>query len=198
MDSHSQSERSTIFTIGHSNHPIDGFLDLLRQHGIQVLVDTRSQPYSKYASQFNSQPLREGLEANGIRYVFQGRELGGRPQEDRFYDEKGYVLYGRIAQSEAFRKAIQELLIGIQDQRIALLCSEEDPRVCHRKLLISRALRERGVQVLHIRGDGHIEDDADLDREANQQGSLFEEEEEDWKSIRSVSPRNPPQTSLER
>ena len=197
MDSQPPQSRPSLFTIGHSNHPLDVFLALLSQHNIQILVDTRSQPYSKYSSQFNSHPLREAMKERGVRYVFLGKELGGRPEGDQFYDEKGYVLYGRIAQSEPFLQAIQKLEKGIEKYRIALLCSEEDPCVCHRKLLIGRVLVERGVQVYHIRGDGRIEADADLDRQANQQTSLFEEGEDEWKSLRSVSPGNPPQTSLE-
>src|SRR5690242_990206 len=127
MDPQSLQSRPSIYTIGHSNHPLDGFLALLAQHNIQVLVDTRSQPYSKYASQFNSHPLGESLRANGIRYVFMGKELGGRPRDECFYDEKGYVLYGRIAESEPFLQAIGKLEKGMQTHTIALLCSEEDP-----------------------------------------------------------------------
>ncbi len=67
---------------------------------------------------------------------------------------QGHVLYGRLAASPAFQEGIDRVLARAQTQRIALLCSEEDPSRCHRHLLIGRVLRERGVAVSHIRGDG--------------------------------------------
>ena len=86
------------------------------------------------------------------------------------------MLYGRLAATPAFRDGIDRVLAGAQAQRIALLCSEEDPSRCHRHLLIGRVLRERGVPVTHIRRGGHVETEADLAaRELSQarQGTLF-------------------------
>jgi uncharacterized protein (DUF488 family) len=69
----------TIFSIGHSNQSVEAFLSLLQQHEIQVLVDVRSSPYSKYVPHFNSTPLAATLKRTGIKYMFMGQELGGRP-----------------------------------------------------------------------------------------------------------------------
>jgi Protein of unknown function, DUF488 len=77
-----------VLTIGHPNHQIEHFLDLLKSHSVHVVADTRSYPYSKYATQFDQKPLKMALEADGIRYVFLGRELGGRPDGDEFYDDQ--------------------------------------------------------------------------------------------------------------
>ena len=72
------------------------------------------------------------------------------------------MLYGRLASSPAFQEGIGRVLTGSQTQRIALLCSEEDPSRCHRHLLIGRVLRDRGVAVSHIRRDGRIDTEAEL------------------------------------
>ncbi|MGH2544667.1 MAG: DUF488 family protein, partial [Ardenticatenaceae bacterium] len=141
---HSHSER-TIFTIGHSNHSLEAFVELLQRQGIEVLVDVRSQPYSRYASHFGSRSLKEVVAASGMRYVFLGNELGGRPGGAYFYDEEGYVLYGRVAASSLFLEGIARLEQGIESYRVAIMCSEEDPVGCHRHLLVGRVLRERGI-----------------------------------------------------
>ena len=141
----------TVLTIGHSNHPLGKLLDLLKQHQIEILVDVRSSPHSGYASQFNKEAFQHPLQAEGIRYLFLGNLIGGRPEDEEFYDDDGYVLYDRLAQSPRFQEGITRLMKAIQSCRAALLCSEEDPTNCHRRLLVGRVLREAGVRVLHIR-----------------------------------------------
>ena len=66
---------STFFTLGHSNHAIDRWIGLLRAHAIEVAVDTRSSPYSKYAPQFDKALMQRSLESAGVRYLFLGAEL---------------------------------------------------------------------------------------------------------------------------
>src|SRR5258708_26477844 len=88
-----------VLTIGHSNHQVGHFLDLLKSYAVQVVADTRSYPYSEYATQFDQKPLKMALQADGIRYVFLGRELGGRPGGDEVYDDLGHVLYDRVAET---------------------------------------------------------------------------------------------------
>ena len=182
-----------IFTIGHSNHDEQTFLDLLALHEIDVLVDVRSQPYCGYSTHFNQEPLKRAVEARGVRYLFLGRELGGRPEGGVFYDDEGHVLYGRVADSDVFRSGIERLERGRERYRIALMCSEENPLVCHRWLLVARVLRERGVDVRHIRGDGRLQTDDELeadgtDPDAPKQKLLFAGEAPPWRSLRSVSP----------
>jgi uncharacterized protein (DUF488 family) len=167
-----------LLTIGHSNQAFEHFLGLLQQHGIQAIADVRTVPWSRYVPVFNAKRLREALAERGIDYVPLGAELGGRPAAEEFHDEQGHVLYGRPAASPAFRQGIDRVLSGAQTYRIALLCSEEDPSRCHRHLLIGRVLRERGVALSHIRGDGRIETEAELvAREAShgQQPRLFDD-----------------------
>ena len=179
-----------VFTIGHSNHTLEHFLNLLKAHAVQVVVDTRSQPYSKYATQFDHEALKLALHEAGIRYLYLGRELGGRPEGDEFYDDGGHVLYDRVAATSPFSRGVVAAGAGIREYKVALLCAEENPAVCHRRLLVGRVLLDHGIQVEHIRGDGRIQTEEEVAAEADpnrDQLSLFQKAEaEPWKSIPSV------------
>jgi uncharacterized protein (DUF488 family) len=186
---------SNFFTIGHSNHAFDAWLALLRQHAIEVVVDVRSSPYSKYVPQFDRELMQQALEKAGLRYLFLGAELGGRPANPSYYDAKGHVLYSKLCGDELFLAGIARLENGIQRYRVALVCGEEDPAHCHRRLLIGRVLTERGHGMTHIRGDGRLESDETVAAEAGKplidtQPALFAELDEDqWRSTASVSPK---------
>ncbi len=191
------AERPVLFSIGHSNHTAESFLELLKQHEIGVLVDVRSQPYSRYSPHFNANSLKSLVEAAGLRYLFMGDQLGGRPDGDEFFDEEGHALYHRMAEAPPFLEGVARLERGARDWRVAIMCSEEDPAVCHRYLLVTRVIRDRGIDVWHIRGDGRLEADEAIGP-VNKQGSLFAELEQDsWKSLRSVLPKRPPTSSSE-
>ena len=185
-----------ILTIGHSNHPIDLFLKLLKQHKVEVVVDTRSQPSSKYSPQYDGRTLKKVLIQYGIRYLYLGKELGGRPAGKEFYDSEGHVLYSLVAKTPLFVQGIERLEKGIQHRRVVLLCSEESPAGCHRRLLVGRVLLQRGTRVDHIRGDGRLETEEDVVREqekdypAARQLTLFEQADTlAWRSIPSVLPK---------
>ncbi len=189
-----------LFSIGHSNHPLEVLLGLLKLHAIDVLVDVRSQPYSRYASQFDAEALQRAITEAGLRYIFLGRELGGRPQGAEFYDAEGHVLYARVAESPLFLQGIQRLEKGSEAFRIAMMCSEEDPACCHRHLLIARVLARRGVPVYHIRGNGQVQEEEELRKEGapldGGQLKLFDEPEEaTWRSVRALFPGGPPPSS---
>ncbi len=185
----------TIFTVGHSNYPIEVLLDLLKQHQIELIVDVRSSPYSGYASQFNRETIQASLLSQGIKYLFLGDIIGGRPRGDEFYDDRGYALYDRLAESSEFQRGIERLLDASRAHRTALLCGEEDPTECHRRLLIGRVLAGRGVAVLHIRGDGRIQSEEQIAKEeqfakTKGQMSLFDlEDPPQWTSTQSASPK---------
>jgi uncharacterized protein (DUF488 family) len=146
-----------IYTIGHSNHPIERFIALLQPHGIDALADVRSTPYSRFNPQFNREKLQASLAAAGIRYVFLGEELGARSKDASCYDEEGRVSYTKLAQTAPFRAGIERLLTGMQQHRIAIMCAERDPLSCHRTILVSRELERSGVPVTHILSDGSLE-----------------------------------------
>lgn len=191
MTQPSTATDACLFTVGHSNHSQEAFLDLLKRQGIQVLVDTRSSPYSRYATQFNRETIAAAVTAAGIKYLFLGRELGGRPEAEEFYDDQGYVLYHRLAESPVFLTGIERLEKGIRQFRVAIMCSEENPAGCHRHLLVGRVMAARGHKLCHIRGDGLVQSDADLLAADNPdgftQGFLFEvAEETPWRSLRPI------------
>jgi uncharacterized protein (DUF488 family) len=165
MNDKESQEKLTIFTIGHSNHSLETFIDLLKSHKIDVLVDARSKPFSRFLPQFNKVELEKSVKAGGIKHLFLGKELGGRPESSEFYDAEGFVLYSRIAESPLFLEGIERLITGITTYRVALMCGEENPANCHRRLLVGRVLAKRGVSVRHIRGDGTVQDEDELAQE---------------------------------
>jgi uncharacterized protein (DUF488 family) len=193
---------TTLWTIGHSNHSLEHFCNLLVRHNIKTVVDVRSSPYSRYASQFNREVLYAALTGRGTEYLYLGDLLGGHVEDQRFYDEEGHVLYGRLAESAGFCQGIERLLTILGRSRAAILCGEEDPTNCHRRLLIGRVLGERGVRVVHLRGDGLAQTEAELSaaetfRKTKGQLSLFDSEEPDpWKSTQSVLPKKTRPSSL--
>ncbi len=182
-----------LYTIGHSNHTEEHFVELLKQHAIEVLADVRSQPFSKYTPHFNREALQSVLPRLGIKYLFIGDELGGRPTGEQFYDEAGHVLYHRVAEADFFLKGVERVEQGIRSFRVAMMCSEEDPLICHRHRLVARVLRKRGVPIEHIRDDGRL-DTYEQVEPAEQQKLLFGEMEiDEWKSLRSVLPKQTPE-----
>jgi uncharacterized protein (DUF488 family) len=133
---------------------------------------------------FNTKDIEAILSGSGIEYLFLGLELGGRPKGEEFYDTEGRVDYAMVERSQPFLDGIYRLEKEIQARRVALLCSEEDPARCHRRLLIGWALSKRGVTVRHIRGDGSVQVEGEA---AGDQLPLFPEAEVSTrKSIRSV------------
>ncbi len=198
MSDVSYGPAGTLWTIGHSNHPLEVFLALLGQHRMEVVADVRSSPYSGYASQFNREALNPALRGRAIRYLFLGDLLGGRAEDKRFYDDEGRVLYDQMAQSPGFRQGIRRLLEGVAKFRVAILCGEEDPTDCHRRRLVGRVMLEHGVQLMHIRGDGSVQSEEQIAaeetfRKTKGQLNLFETEDPgEWKSTQSVSPRRAP------
>lgn len=153
--------QNRIFTIGHSTHPQERFIALLRQHGVTALCDVRSKPYSRVNPQFNREELERALQAHSIAYRFLGKELGARSDDPNCY-EGGKVRYSRLAETGLFKLGIKRVLRGIKDDfRIALMCAEKEPLDCHRTILVARHLAALGVAIEHIHADGHLENHTD-------------------------------------
>jgi uncharacterized protein (DUF488 family) len=177
----------TLYTIGHSDHTLEAFLALLQQAGIRTVVDVRSQPYSRWAAQFNRETLARALGKVGLTYVFMGDVLGGRPSDPSLYvtgEAQGRPDYARMAATPAFQAGLEQLIALAQGNAprkesasqppVTILCSEGDYHHCHRALLITPALLVRGVHVLHIVPDGRTEEATDeTPPEKPQQLSLF-------------------------
>jgi uncharacterized protein (DUF488 family) len=156
---------TAIYSIGHSNHETAAFIGLLHRHGVTLLADVRSQPYSRYVPQFNRENLAPTLEAQGIAYRHLGGALGGRPPGDEFLLADDSVDYDKLRDSEGFRQGLDELIALARDQPTVLMCSEGNHRDCHRHLLITPALLDQAVTVLHIQPDGTLVNAADEPRQ---------------------------------
>ncbi|MGH2558216.1 MAG: DUF488 family protein [Thermomicrobiales bacterium] len=166
---------TTIYSIGHSNLAIEVFIERLQQHGIEAIVDVRSAPYSQFNPQFNREDLERALDKAGVAYAFAGEYLGGRPKDPACYkngvvpdgkaDYLKLVDYKAVARQPYFLQGLARLLEFAGESRTAMMCSEENPDHCHRHHLIAQSLLDHAVAVLHIRGDGDINE---AKREAEQ------------------------------
>ncbi|MHB8383286.1 MAG: DUF488 domain-containing protein [Candidatus Binataceae bacterium] len=149
-----------IFTIGHSTHPIERFLELLGQHRIATLADVRSFPSSRKWPQFNQAPLAESLERAGIAYRWM-KPLGGRRHGNRADSPHGawqhpaFRSYADYTDSAEFAAGLAELIELAAQARTAYMCSEGLWWRCHRRI-ISDHMVVRGWRVEHIMPTGKL------------------------------------------
>ncbi len=151
-------QRKPLFTIGHSNLTLGRFVERLQQVPASVLVDVRSRPYSRHNPQFNEPNLRQHLQQQGLQYQWAGHELGGLRQGSArtlhpALASESMQAYAEYMTSEAFQRAVGELINLAQGQVIAIMCAEREPLCCHRSL-IADALILQGCEVRHIQGEG--------------------------------------------
>jgi uncharacterized protein (DUF488 family) len=146
----------SIFTIGHSNHPIERFVTLLRAGGVRLLADVRSTPYSRRFPQFGRERLRESLKSVDIDYRHFGDALGGKPQG-------GARNYIAMARTPAFAAALDAVMEESSRRPLALMCAEREPLDCHRTILVSRHLATRGADMVHLLADGGRAPHADIE-----------------------------------
>ncbi len=184
------SPRLAIWTVGHSNHSLEDFVRLIAGQQIEFLIDVRSFPYSRFAPHFNREEIEAEMRRRGVGYLFLGNELGGRPEREEHYDSDGHALYGPMSEERSFVAAIERLIDGAHRHRIALLCSEADPRHCHRRLLVGRVLTDRNVELRNILADGTISAELSVAPSGDDGGqdSLFEDRQT-WRSTQSVAHR---------
>ncbi len=156
-----------LYTIGHSNHPVDHFLHLLSLHQVSAVADVRSMPFSRYTPQFNQGPLQKVLRGAGREYVFLGKELGARSEDPACYKD-GKLQFGLVAQTGLFQNGLARILKGMETYRIALLCAEKDPITCHRMILVCRNLRLHIPVIRHILEDGRAEENPQAERRLRQ------------------------------
>jgi uncharacterized protein (DUF488 family) len=147
--------RRPLFTIGHSNHPIERFLALLRRHGVEAVADVRSRPYSRFVPHFGKERLARTLADEGFGYLFLGQELGGKPRQDD--PPLAHLDYQTRIREPSFVRGIEVLLQAVAERRVALMCRERDPLDCHRLHLICRHLEPMALDIWHILPDGEFE-----------------------------------------
>ena len=159
-----------IRTIGHSNHPIERFVSLLKAGGVQRLVDVRSLPWSRRFPQFGRERLARSLRDAGIEYVWEGEALGGKPRSGGSYDD--------AAARSSFKDAIGRLIEDSAGTTLCLMCAEKEPLDCHRTVLVTRRLAERGIAIEHLLADGTVRPHADVEEALLKKGGgadLFED-----------------------
>ena len=155
-------ERIRLFTIGHSDYTFVQFLKMVEPYSVEELVDVRTSPYSKWATDFNHEKLEMGLDDAGIGYTYMGGALGGRPTNldlyDKESDDKKWIAdYELMANTDEFKDDISQLERIAEERVICLLCSESQPETCHRALLVAEALVECDISVHHILWNGEVE-----------------------------------------
>lgn len=159
-------QEKVIFTIGHSTHPLDYFLELLQTHNIDCVVDVRQTAASNYNPQYNGEVLKPYLQKNNILYLHMGNEFGARPRDTALLDADGKVDFDKVRQSKPYRTGLERLSNGVKKgYRIALMCSQSDPFDCHRFVLIAYSLVRQGFSVRHILKDKTIIDNAVLEQQ---------------------------------
>jgi uncharacterized protein (DUF488 family) len=131
-----------IFTVGHSNHSIEKFVEILKRNGVNAIADVRSSPFSRYFPHFNQSSLKLSLKTNGIFYVFLGEQLGARSRNSECY-VNGKAKYDLIAETKEFAEGLYRIIEGSKKYRIALMCAEQDPITCHRSILVCKNLKDR-------------------------------------------------------
>ena len=136
-----------LFSIGHSKHPAASFGAFLEQARIEVLVDVRSRPASRFCPQFNRRALESALAAAGIEYRFRGAALGGRDATS--------------VRDPGFEAAMREVLELARERAVALMCSEREPERCHRATKLAAWIHrnEPGASLIHLvpRPDGALD-----------------------------------------
>ena len=165
-----------IYTIGYGSRSIAEFIEVLHQHEIAYLIDVRSAPYSRYKPEFSKAALAKELEQHGIRYVFMGDTLGGRPDDETCY-VNGKLDYEKVKEREYYQRGIERLHAAFSQQHaVVLMCSEGKPEECHRCKLIGATLTTQKIPVIHIdENDEQVTQENVIERLTGGQLSIFGE-----------------------
>lgn len=146
---------SKIYTIGHSTHEIEEFIEMLRSFLIEVLIDVRSLPGSNKFPQFNQDALEKSLSEKGIKYIYE-EGLGGRRKVNpnsvhTIWKNKSFRGYADYMDTDGFKNALKLLKEIAENKNTVYMCAEAVWWRCHRSM-ISDALKAEGWRVMHIMG----------------------------------------------
>jgi uncharacterized protein (DUF488 family) len=147
----------TFYTAGHSNVGIDEFLQLLKEHGVNLLVDLRSRPASRFA-QFNQRPLQASLGRAGIQYAYMGNRLGGMPRDQAVLQHwrKGKLVpevISYLRSTGEWQDGLRDLAEAFRGEGVAgcIMCGEGDPSRCHRTAVAEDLQQLTGWDFEHLR-----------------------------------------------
>ncbi len=153
-----------LYTIGIGKRSIEEFFEALKANSIDILIDVRSSPYSKFKPEFNKAAVEQSAKESGVKYVHWGEELGGFPK-DPYVLTEGRVDYEKLARRPEFVKHLERIIFGLEsDHNIAIFCSEGKPEQCHRSKCIGVEMEKREVGVKHIDADNKLVTQAEIDR----------------------------------
>lgn len=159
-------DKPIIYTVGHSTHQIEYFLELLKAYSITCLIDVRSVAASSYNPQYNKEPFSNFLKNNGITYFHFAEEFGARHTDPDLLDDDGKVDFEKVRKSWLFKNGVERVWLGLDKGFvIALMCSEGEPFDCHRFSMISIALEKDGFDVQHILKDKTLKSNDELEKQ---------------------------------
>lgn len=155
-----------VFTVGHSNHSTEYFINLLLKYKITHLIDVRSNPYSRFVPQYNKEAVKAKLLSAHINYIYMGKSLGARRNEEELFMSNGILDFEKVKNCDTFQSGVKQVIKGAQqDLSIALMCTEKEPIDCHRAILVGDALGKQGIAVQHILSDGSLQSHERLEAE---------------------------------
>jgi len=155
-----------IYTIGHSTHHVDYFLELLREYGVNCVIDVRSVAASSYNPQYNEEPIKNFLKNNKITYLHFAEEFGARRTDPDLLGEKGKVDFEKVRNAWSFQNGLKMVWQGIKKGDVmAIMCSESEPLDCHRFSMVSVGLEDDGFEVKHILKNKSIKTNEELKNE---------------------------------
>ncbi|MCL2289134.1 MAG: DUF488 domain-containing protein [Bacteroidetes bacterium] len=158
-------DKPIIYTIGHSTHSLEYFLELLREYGIDCIVDIRSVPASAYNPQFNQEPFKNFLKRNKITYLPFAEEFGARQTDPDLLDNSGKLDFEKVRKTWSFKNGLERIWIGVEKYKIAIMCSEGEPLDCHRFSMVSLGLVNDGFEVKHILKDKSLKSNSELEKD---------------------------------
>jgi len=164
-----------IYSIGYGTRTLFELVKLLVLRDIDLLIDVRSSPYSKFAPDYNRSHLADAVAAEGIEYQFMGDALGGFASDEDYLTD-GKVDYSKLSQRPIYKNGINRLVeIASLGRTFCIMCSEEKPEMCHRSKMIGETLLSLGISVIHIDEEGIEKSQEEIiERLTGGQLSLFE------------------------
>jgi uncharacterized protein (DUF488 family) len=159
-------DKPIVYTIGHSTHQLDYFLELIKEYGVNCVVDVRSVPASAYNPQYNQEPLKIFLINHNITYLHFAEEFGARQIDPDLLDDEGKLDFDKVRKSFLFKKGLERIWLGVEKGfTIAIMCSEGEPLDCHRFSMVSFGLEKDGFEVMHILKDKSTKSNAELEKD---------------------------------
>lgn len=159
-------DKPIVYTVGHSTHQLDYFLELIKEYGVNCIVDVRSMPASAYNPQYNQEPFKNFLKKNKIMYLHFAEEFGARQVDPDLLDNERKLDFEKVRKTRLFQHGLERIWQGVEKgYTIAIMCSESEPLDCHRFSMVSLGLENDGFEVKHILKDKSLKANSELEKE---------------------------------